>query len=207
MLRFRLLLCLFALASCKLGLSKTFDFHDPKGFNSIEFSLAGAYGKSIVLGKISEVSGTLNYDPSAPSRTTGTIEALSRSAQSSNPEADNFLRGPSLFDAERFPRITFALEKVTKSRRLGKAAQFGIVGNLTIKGRSRKVIVSTEMKHLPGKLKARIGEEGDLLVIRGNFSIRRSDFDLGAGKFLNKAADKVDVELALVGGAAKKSAP
>lgn len=207
MLGFRLVFCLLALVSCNVGWGKSFDFHDPKGFNSIEFSLPGAYGKGLVLGKISEVEGTLNYDPKAPHKTTGTIEALSRSAQSSTPEADAFLRGPSLFDAERFPRVTFALDKVSKSRRFGKTTQFDIVGNLTIKGRTRKVTVSTEMEYLPGKLKARIGEEGDLLVVRGNFFIRRSDFNLGTGKFLKKAADKVKIELTLVGAASKKTAP
>ncbi|MFP6854577.1 MAG: YceI family protein, partial [Opitutales bacterium] len=97
-------LCFLLLLPSQVGWSKSFDFNDPKGFNSIEFSLAGAPGKGLVLGKIKDVEGTLEYNPSAPSRTTGKIEALTRSAQANAPEANAFLHGPSLFDVKRFPR-------------------------------------------------------------------------------------------------------
>lgn len=207
MLSFRMVLCFLVLLSSQVGWSKSFDFNDPKGFNSIEFSLAGAPGKGLVLGEIKEVEGTLEYDPSAPSRTTGKIEALARSAQANAPEANAFLHGPSLFDVKRFPRVTFAFQKVSELRRLGKTSQVEVMGTLTIKGRTQKITIPAEMEYLPGKLKARLGKDGDLLVIRGKFHIKRSDFNLGVGKFNNLAGERVKVELTLVGSAAKKSIP
>ena len=203
--RFRLIACLLATLPCGAGWGKTFDFLDPKGFNSIEFSLLGAYGKGVLLGKISEVKGTLDYNPSKPSKITGTIEALSHSAQSSSPEADAFLRGPSLFDVERFPQITFVIEGTAKPQRIGQSTKLDVRGALTIKGHTRKVTLPTLIEHLPDKLRSHRGVEGDLLVVRCEFVIRRSDYGLGTGKFLKKAADEVKVELALLGTAPKKA--
>ncbi len=205
MLRFCFIACLFAPLSCSVAWSKAFDFHDPKGFNSIEFSLVGAFGNGLLLGKISEVKGILDYNPAAPNKTMGTIEAFSRSAQASAPEADAFLRGPSLFDVKRFPLITFAIEKIANQHRIGKSVNLDVQGTLTIKGLARKVRVPAQIDYRPGKLKAHRGVEGDLLVVRCEFVIRRSNFDLGTGKFLKKAADEVKVELTLVGAAPQKA--
>ena len=83
MLRLSMAAVALSFLSCNLIWGKTFDFRDPRGFNSIEFSLAGAPGKGVVLGSISEVEGTMEYDPSAPGKTTGTIEAMARSARAS----------------------------------------------------------------------------------------------------------------------------
>jgi len=203
---FRLILIgLLSTSTWCLGWSKSFDFHDPKGFNVIEFSLAGAYANGILLGKVSETSGYLEFDPAAPEKTTGKITALTKSAQANAPDADAFLRGPSLFDVERFPRITFEIQKIIQGSRIGQSAQLEVMGDLTIKGIKRKVTIPIRMDYLPGKLMERRNLEGDLLIVRGEFLIRRSDFDLGAGKFLKKAANEVKIALTLVGAAPKKA--
>lgn len=205
MVPFRLIACSFVVFAWNTGWSKTFDFNDPKGFNSIEFSLSGLYGKGVVLGKISELKGLLLHDPKQPEKITGSITALTRSAKASVPEADAFLRGPPLFDVDRFPEIKFMIKEAKNPRRLGNSVHLEVVGSLAIKDVNRNLTIPVRMDYLPGKLKARSGVEGDLLVIRSEFSIRRSDFDLGSGKFLKKVANEVEIELTLVGSAPKQS--
>jgi hypothetical protein len=46
-------------------------------------------------------------------------------------------------------------------------------------------------------------KEGDLLVIRANFSIKRSDFNINAGQMLDKVSDEINLNLSLAGGAPK----
>jgi polyisoprenoid-binding protein YceI len=45
---------------------------------------------------------------------------------------------------------------------------------------------------------------GDLLVVRSNFKIRRSDFGIRAGEFLDKVADEISLFVNLVGSAPRK---
>lgn len=205
MVSFRLIACFFAVFAYHTGWSKTFDFNDPKGFNSIEFSLSGSLGKGVILGKISELKGLLSHDPKQPEKTTGSITALTGSAKASIPEANALLRGPSLFDADRFPEITFAIKEAKNPRRIGNSVQVELAGSLVIKDLNRNLTIPVRMDYLPGKLMARSGVEGDLLVVRSEFSIRRSDFDLGSGKFLKKIGDEVKIELTLVGAAPKQT--
>ncbi|MFP6901784.1 MAG: YceI family protein [Opitutales bacterium] len=205
MVSFRLIACSFVLLAWNTGWGKTFDFNDPKGFNSIEFSLLGTIENGMLLGKISELNGLLEYDPKAPEKITGTITALTRSTKASVPEADAFLRGPSLFNVDHFPEINFTIKEAKNPRRIGNSVQLEVLGTLVIKDVNRSMTIPVRMNYLPGKLKARRGVEGDLLVIRSEFSIRRSDFDLGSGMFLKKVADEVKVELTLVGAAPKKA--
>ena len=184
--------------------SKSFDFHDPKGFNLIEFSLAGAYDNGFLLGKISGTSGFLEFDPATPEKTTGKIIALANTAQAQAKGANSFLRGPILFDVERYPKITFDIQKMSQENKIGQSLQFAVVGDLSIKGIKRKVTIPVRMDYLPGKLMERRKVEGDLLVVRGEFRIKRSDFDLGKGKLLQKVADEVKITMTLVGAAPKK---
>lgn len=205
MLRIQSIVYLVFLLTSVPGWSKPFDFHDPKGFNSIEFSLLGAYENGVLIGKIGETSGYLDFDPGAPEKTSGKITVLTKSAQANSPQADAFLRGPSLFDAQRFPLISFVVDKTANFRRFGQSTQLDVVGELTIKGVTRKISFPAQLDYLPGKLEARRGIEGDLLVVQGEFFIKRSNFDIGAGRFLVKAADEVKIELKLIGAAPKKA--
>ncbi len=183
--------------------SKSFDFHDPKGFNLIEFSLAGAYESGFLLGQISATSGFLEFDPAAPEKTTGKIIAFTNTAQAQARDSNSFLKGPVLFDVERYPTITFDVQKMAQGNKIGQSVQLVVVGDLTIKGIKRKVTIPVHMDYFPGKLMERRKIEGDLLVVRSEFRIKRSDYDLGKGKLLKKVADEVKVTMTLVGAAPK----
>jgi hypothetical protein len=58
------------------------------------------------------------------------------------------------------------------------------------------------MTYLKGRLKERTpGKEGDLLVLRANFTIHRRDFGISPGQGEDKVADAIELNLSLAGAA------
>ncbi len=72
-----------------------------------------------------------------------------------------------------------------------------------MKGISKEVTVPIKMTYLPGKLSDRTAGKtaGDLLVIRSNFCIKRSDYAIG--EKLSSVAERIDVSLSIAGAAPK----
>ena len=58
---------------------------------------------------------------------------------------------------------------------------------------ARTVLTKADVIYLPGKLGETTNNKihGDLLVVRSNFKIRRSDFGIRAGEFLDKVARRI----------------
>ncbi|MGL5020036.1 MAG: YceI family protein, partial [Luteolibacter sp.] len=59
---------------------------------------------------------------------------------------------------------------------------------------------------LPGKLADRSNGkmQGDLLVVRSSFTIKRSDFKINTEAPTDKVADEIEISLAIAGAAPKK---
>ncbi len=53
---------------------------------------------------------------------------------------DNHLRSPDFFDVKKFPTMTFVSKRIS-----GKSSKYTVVGDLTIKGVTKTVILSGEM--------------------------------------------------------------
>ena len=80
-----------------------------------------------------------------------------------------------------------------------------VTGTLTVKGIAKDITVPVTITHLPGKLGARLNKpelKGDLLVLRAQFAINRSDYNIQAGKNTDKVSDRIELTLSLAGGAA-----
>ena len=57
-----------------------------------------------------------------------------------------------------------------------------------------------KLTYLKDKLSQRVPNmKGDLLVIRSNFTIKRSDFGLNPGKMEEKVSDAIDLTLSIAG--------
>ena len=72
---------------------------------------------------------------------------------------------------------------------------------MTIKGKTREMTVPVKITYLKDRLKDRQGKEGDLLVIRSNFEIKRSEFGINAGQNEDKVADTIELSLSIAGSA------
>lgn len=178
----------------------TFDFKDPKGVNNIVFQLDAPLES--INGTASGISGTIVADPANPADVKGKIVVATESLHVPNPVMKEHLHGPKWLDGKAHPEIVFELKSVSNVKRDGNTGTADVLGTFTLRGITKEITVPVKVTYLPGKLKARGGDkEGDLLVVRSGFKIKRSDFGIQAGQATEKVADEIEVSLSLAGSA------
>ena len=181
----------------------TFDFKDPKGVNNIVFKLDAPLES--INGTANGISGTVTADPANPADIKGTITVDAATLHVPNPVMKEHMHGEKWLNITAHPNISFELKSVTNVKRDGNAGTADATGVFTLKGIKKELTVPVSVTYLPGKLKARGGDiDGDLLVIRANFQINRSDFEVQAGQSTDKVAEQIDISLSIAGGAPTK---
>ena len=176
-----------------------FDFKDPKGVNNVVFKTDAPLES--INGTASGVSGAVTFDPANPSTTKGRIVVASKSLHVANPMMKEHLHGEMWMNVEKFPEMTFELGTLKNVKTDGGVTTADAAGKLTVKGVTKDVTVPVKLTYLKDKLKARTGKEGDLLVVRSNFSIKRSDFGINAAKGEDKVSNDIDLSLSVAGAA------
>ena len=179
---------------------ETFDFKDPKGVNNAVFKLDAPL--EAVTGSASGISGSVTFDPENPAATQGKIVVTSASLTVPNPMQNQHLHGPMWLDAAQFPEITFAAKELKNVKTEGEVTTADATGRFTLKGVSKELTIPVRLTYLKDKLQARVpNQKGDLLVIRANFTIKRSDFNIMPGKMEEKVSDAIDLTLSIAGAA------
>jgi len=199
-------LVLFAIATSTLAQAEplTFDFKDPKGVNNVVFKLDAPLES--INGTASGISGTVTGDPDKLETITGRIVVAAETLHVPNPVMKDHMHGEKWLDTKANAEIVFDLKSVSNVKRDGNSGTADVSGTFTLKGISKDVTVPVTITYLPGKLKARGGDvDGDLLVIRSNFTINRSDFQIQAGQSADKVAENIEVSLSIAGASPKKS--
>ena len=176
----------------------SFDFKDPKGVNQITFKLDAPL--EAISGSASGVSGTVNFDPAAPDTLIGKIVVTTESMHVPNPMMKGHLHSDKWMDAAKYPEITFEVARVANVKTAGDETSADVTGDFTLKGVKKSITVPVRLTYLKGKLKDRVPNlQGDLLVLRSNFSIKRSDFSLNSGQFEDKVANEIQLSLSMSG--------
>jgi hypothetical protein len=71
-------------------------------------------------------------------------------------------------------------------------------------GVSRDITAPVKFTYLADKLSARVPKmNGDLLVIRSEFSVNREDFNIQKGQYEDKVANEIDLNLSIAGACPK----
>jgi polyisoprenoid-binding protein YceI len=193
---------LSALTLPALAAPQSFDFKDPKGVNNIAFNVDAPL--EAVNGTANGVSGTVLFDPQNPGAAKGRISLATATMTVPNPVQTTHLRGEKWLDAEHFPEITFDVKELQNAKQDGDVVTADAVGAFTLKGITRDMIVPVKLTYLQDKLGARIpGTQGDLLVIRANFAILRSDYNIQPHQNEGEVSDKIVLTLSLAGAAPK----
>jgi polyisoprenoid-binding protein YceI len=178
----------------------SFDFADPKGVNTINFNMDAPLES--INGYAKGVSGRVQFDPSAPEKTTGIIEIDTTSLHVANPTMNGHMLGSQWMDVINHPSIQFKVAILKNIETTGNITSAEIIGELTVKGVTRQITTNVTLTYLKGKLKARMGPrgpDGDLLVLRTKFSIFRSDFGIASGDNTEKVAEEIEISLSLAG--------
>jgi len=179
-----------------------FDFEDPKGVNAISFHLDSLLEP--ISGTAGGITGTISFDPQNPASLTGEIIVATSSLTVTNDKMREHLLGDGWLDAPTNPKIKFDIQRIDAVKTDGNTTTATAVGAFTLKGVTQMVSVPVKITHLAGAFGRRLNKPemgGDLLVVRGKFSISRSDYGIRPGQNEDKVADTIELSLALVGGA------
>ena len=192
-----------SLATAAFAAPESFDFKDPKGVNNAVFNLDAPLES--VNGSANGISGTVSFDPENPGATTGKIVVATETMTVPNPMQKEHLHSANWLDVAKYPEITFEAKSLANVKTEDNVTTADVTGTFTLHGVSKEITVPIKLTYLKDKLSARVPKmEGDLLVIRANFSINREDFDIQKGKFEDKVSPTVNLTLSIAGASPKQ---
>jgi polyisoprenoid-binding protein YceI len=180
---------------------QTFDFKDPKGVNNAVFKLDAPL--EAIQGSANGISGSVIFDPQAPGSAKGKLIVTAASLHVPNAMMNGHLHGDQWMNATKFPEITFETKELKNVKTSGDTTTADAVGTLTIKGVAKEITTPVKLTYLKGKLGQRVPNmKGDLLVIRSNFTIKRSDFGINPQAPQDKVSDDIELNLSVAGASA-----
>jgi len=118
-----------------------------------------------------------------------------------NPMQKEHLHSDKWLDVAKYPQIAFEVESVKNVKTQGDVTTADVTGKMSLHGVTKTVTAPVKMTFLKDKLKARTGKDGDLLVIRANFKIKRRDFGINPGQMEEKVSDEIELNLSIAGAA------
>lgn len=187
-------------ATSAFGGAATFDFKDPKGVNNAVFKLDAPL--EAIQGSANGVSGAVSFDPENPGATKGKIVVAASSLHVPNPMMKDHLHGAQWMDVSKFPELTFETKELKDVKTSGDTTTATAVGALTLRGVTKNLSIPVKLTYLKDKLGQRVPSmKGDLLVIRSNFTVKRSDFGINPGAPTDKVADEIELSLSIAGAA------
>jgi polyisoprenoid-binding protein YceI len=193
-----------ALAATTVAAPISFDFKDPKGVNGIQFSLDSVLEP--ISGTASGVTGKVAFDPANPAATTGKVSVAAKTLVVPNSTMTEHLLGDGWLNVAANPEISFELVKLEGAKTASNVTTATATGKFTLKGVTKEIKVPLKVTYLPDAFGKRINKpevKGDLLVVRGEFTILRADYGIQPGKNEDKVNPEIKITLAVVGGAPK----
>jgi len=127
-------------------------------------------GISTIRGTFTKVSGTVQYDASAPAKSSVEVTIDAASVDSRVEMRDNDLRSPKFLDVEKFPTITFKSKRVESAG----AGKLKVTGDLTIHGVTKEAVLDVDgpsqpIKDMQGNL--RMGASATTTIKRADFGV------------------------------------
>lgn len=176
----------------------SFDFKDPKGVNNVVFKLDAPLES--INGTAAGITGDVSFDPEKPDTLKGKIVVASVSLKLPNDTMQGHLRSPMWLDVAKYPTITFESLSIENIKTEANKTTADVTGNLTIKDVTKKITAPVTLTYLKGKLKDRFPMlQGDLLVLRSKFTIKRSDYGINKDAPADKVSDEIELTLSLAG--------
>ena len=176
-----------------------FNFQDPKGVNSVGILLDSVHEP--IQGYASGVSGTLSFDPGKPDALSGKIIVDAKSIKLTHEGMTGHMHGSRWMDTGKFPTISYEVTSVDSAEKLGDNSwKLMTKGTFNCRGVDKTISMPMTVSFLKDKAGARMSKtNGDLLVVRSDFTINRVDFGINPSAGADKVAHEVELTLAIVG--------
>ena len=183
--------------------AQSFNFEDPKGVNTIRFNLDAPLEQ--ISGTTNGVTGNIDFDIGAPESISGTLVVDATSIKVPNPVMLDHIHSEGWINSSKYGEITFKTSSISKIEKDVASVKAHVTGTFSLHGVSKEITAPVTFTYLPGKLADRSNGkmEGDLLVLRTNFTINRSEFGIKPGQVTDKVAEEIVISMALAGYAAK----
>ena len=102
----------------------------------------------------------------------------------------------------KFFEVTFEAKELKNVKTSDNTTSADATGTLTIRGTAKELTVPVKITYLKDKLGQRMPNmKSDLLVLRSNFTIKRSDFGINPGAPANKVSNDINLTLSIAGAA------
>ena len=178
-----------------------FDFKDPKGVNAISFFVDSELEP--IMGWISGITGTMRFDPEKPERLLGSVSFGPERINCTNRRMTRVLFGADWLGIDTFGHVGLSIDKTTLVERIDEhKSRLSASGRINLHGIEKPLVVELTATHVPGGAARRGGgsDIGDLLVLRSEFTIDRTEFGLGSaeGPF-EKVGREIEIKVAIVG--------
>jgi polyisoprenoid-binding protein YceI len=176
---YKKLLSLTLLTTSSLVLSAapaTFDFSDPKGVNHVLFMLDAPL--EFISGTGTGISGTVDFDPAAPERTTGEIILTTDSLTVSNQKMTEVMHGNKWLNVAVNSNIRFSFNSLDVVSQQESTTTGNVTGTLSFLGVDQEMTVPVRITFVAGGAEQRGQAKGDLLVVRSEFPINLDTFGL-----------------------------
>lgn len=181
---------------------QTFDFKDPKQVNHATFTLDAPL--ETISGSANGVSGTVTIDPENPGATKGEIVIDATTLHVGNPVMKEHMHGEQWLNTQKNGVIKFTLDKLSDYKADGDKHSATATGKFLLNGVEKEISIPVTVTLLPGKLSSRTpGTEGDLMVIRSEFTIKRSDYNINPAAPTDKVSEDIKITLAIAGASPK----
>lgn len=115
---------------------------------------------STVRGKLGAISGKIEYDGKDVKSVKADVAVDMQGLDTQNDRRDTHLRSPDFFDVANHPTLTFKSKRVDG----GTAGKFKLVGDLTIRGNTKEVVLDVEG---PSQVVQTAGRNGGVTLLTG----------------------------------------
>jgi polyisoprenoid-binding protein YceI len=192
------------LAGSARAASAQFDFADPKGVNAMVIVLDSL--TEPITGFAGGVAGVLTLDPADPKTVAGSLTVPADRIAMPVPRMTEVLHSADWLDVKAHPAVSFEFREILSvARTAANGFRLAVRGDFTCHGVTRPLEVPVDLVFLPGAYKDRNHKgEGDLLVLRTQFTIRRTDFGIKPEVPSTVVANDIQVQVRIVGGTPQK---
>ena len=146
------------------------------------------FGLTDYYGRFEKVSGTLNFNPSAPEKSSVSIAIDTSSANVMSSQLVGEIVGPGVFDSAKFPNATFSSTAV---ERTGPSSG-KMTGDLTIHGVTKPITFDVTFN---GGVVSPMGGSGYDLGFHATATVKRSDFGLDKMMWTSFVGDEVKLTI------------
>ncbi|MFI5155734.1 MAG: YceI family protein [Chitinophagales bacterium] len=126
-------------------------------------------------GVFSGLKGTIDFNAEKPTEGKFDVTIEAASVNTDNTSRDSHLKEEAYFDVKNHPQIRFVSTKIVGS---GKAGNYSVTGNLTIKKTTKEL-----------SFPFTASQQGDGYLFNGDFKINRKDYGVGGSSTLSDGVE------------------